>query len=57
MDPAERQEQVLSVVKQRPEISRSDLAREIGVSPAYVTKLIGQMRSKLKSVDGGLLVK
>src|SRR5690348_12688148 len=36
----ERQEQVLAVIKKRPGIRPGELAREVGVTPAYISGLV-----------------
>jgi hypothetical protein len=59
LSPAERHEQVLSIVKKRPGIKQSDLAREAGVTPAYISGLVKKLQSarKIEKVDGGLLAR
>ena len=54
---SERQEQIISIVKTRPGISPSDLAREAGVTRSYVGAILKSLESenRVRRADGGLL--
>ncbi len=59
MSPEQRQEQLLSIIKQRPGITPGALAKEAGVTPSYVSGLIKTLvaAKKVKKADGGLLAR
>ena len=56
---SQRQEQVLSIIKKRPGIRPSDLAREADITAAYASSIIKTLETdkKVKRSDGGLLAR
>ena len=56
---SERQEQILSIVKKRPGIGQGDLAKEAGVSTAYVYGIVKALEAekKVERAHGGVLAR
>ncbi|MDQ6807138.1 MAG: winged helix-turn-helix domain-containing protein [Actinomycetota bacterium] len=57
LSASERQEQIISIVKKRPGISQSDLAKEAGVTSSHVSTILKTLEGekKLRRGDDGLL--